>query len=125
MHLHYEEVWKMMHKYSIPILTGALGLTLAFGLTPRAESKDKAGAKITGQTITATGCLTKEAKEKNEYLITGEDGKTWGLKSNTVKLSEHLNHKVTITGKVTKGGHGNEAGDMNVSDLKMISESCK
>ena len=115
----------MMHKYSTAILTGALGFALAFGLTPRAESKDKAGAKITGQTMTATGCLTKEAKEKNEYLITGEDGKTWGLKSNTVKLSDHLNHKVTVTGKVTKGEHGNEAGDMNVSDLKMISETCK
>lgn len=115
----------MTHKHSTAILTGALGFALAFGFTPRAESKDKAGAKITGQTITATGCLTKEAKEKNEYLITGEDGKTWGLKSNTVKLSDHLNHKVTITGKVTKGGHGNEAGDMNVSDLKMVSETCK
>jgi hypothetical protein len=115
----------MKYKYSSGILTGALGLALAFGLTPRAESKDKAGAKITGQTITATGCLTKEAKEKNEYLITGEDGKTWGLKSTTVKLNDHLNHKVTITGKVTKGGHGKEAGDMNVSDLKMVSETCK
>jgi hypothetical protein len=115
----------MMHKYSTPILTGAVGLALAFGLTPRAESKDKAGAKVIGQPMTATGCLTKEAKEKNEYLITGEDGKTWGLKSNTVKLNDHLNHKVTVTGKVTKTGHGNEAGDMNVSDLKMVSDTCK
>jgi hypothetical protein len=115
----------MVQKYSSAILTGALGLALTVGLTPRAESKDKAGAKITGQTMTSTGCLTKEAKEKNEYLITGDDGKTWGLKSNTVKLSDHLNHKVTVTGKVTKGGHGNEAGDVNLSDLKMVSETCK
>ena len=115
----------MMHKYSSTMLTGALGFALAFGFTPRANAKDKAGPKITGQTMTATGCLTKEAKEKNEYLITGEDGKTWGLKSNTVKLNDHLNHKVAITGKVTKGEHGNEAGDMNVTDLKMISDTCK
>ena len=106
------------------MVTGSVLLGLTCGLAPRAYSKNK-GAKMTGQTITATGCLTQEPKEKNEYLITGEDGKTWGLKSNTVKLSDHLNHKVTITGKVTKGGHGNEAGDMNVSDLKMVSESCK
>src|SRR5947208_17028264 len=100
----------MTHKYSTAIPTAGLGFALMFGLTPRAESKNKTGAKITGQTISATGCLTKEAKEKNEYLITGEDGKTWGLKSSTVKLNDHLNHKVTVTGKVTKGGHGNEAG---------------
>jgi hypothetical protein len=102
--------------------TAVIGLT--GGLTPHAYSKNK-GPKMTGQTITATGCLTQEPKEKNEYLITGEDGKTWGLKSNTVKLSEHLNHKVTVTGKVTKGGHESEAGDVNVSELKMASTTCK
>ena len=112
----------MKHKSATAILTGALGFALAFGLTPCAESKNKPSAKITGQTITATGCLTKEAKEKNEYLIGGEDGKTLGLKSNTVKLNDHLSHKVNVTGKVTKGGHGNEAGDVTVSDLKMVSQ---
>ena len=112
----------MTHKYTI--LTGLCGLALTFGPTPSADAKEKA-AKITGQTMSATGCLTKEPKEKNEYMITGDDGKTWGLKSNTLKLADHLNHKVTVTGKVTKGEHGNEAGDMNVSDVKMISENCK
>jgi hypothetical protein len=114
----------MMNKLSGAIVTGSIALGLTCGLAPHAYSKDKA-AKITGQTITATGCLTQDPKEKNEYLITGEDGKTWGLKSNAVKLSEHLNHKVTVTGKVTKGGHESEAGDVNVSDLKMVSTTCK
>src|SRR3954469_23771495 len=109
----------MMHNHTTLLLTGVCGLALAF-CSPRAEAKDKA-AKIAGQTMSATGCLTKEAKEKNEYMITGEDGKTWGLKSNTLKLNDHLNHKVTVTGKVTKGEHGNEAGDMNVNELKMVS----
>jgi hypothetical protein len=75
--------------------------------------------------MTVTGCLTKDAKEKDEYVIRGEDGKTWGLKSTSVKLADHLNHKITVTGKVTKEGHENEAGDLNVSDLKMVSESCQ
>jgi len=114
----------MMRNLTTTMLAGVVGLALAFGSPPSAKGKDKA-AKITGQTLSATGCLTKDAKEKNEYLITGEDGKTWGLKSNTVKLNDHLNHKVTVTGKVTKGEHGNEAGDMTVSDVKMISDSCK
>ena len=110
-------------KYSTAIFTGALGLAMAFGPSP-AVGKDKDGAKA-GQILSATGCLTKDAKEKNEYVITGEDGKTWGLKSTTVKLNDHVNHKVTITGKVTKGEHGNEAGDMNVSALSMVSDTCK
>ena len=115
----------MKHKLSNAIVTGAIGFALTCGLAPRADSKDNAGASMKGQTVTATGCLTQDPKEKNEYMITGEDGKTWGLKSNTVKLSQHLNHKVTVTGKVTKGGHESEAGDVNVSDLKMVSDTCK
>lgn len=89
-------------------------------------TNSNAGPVTVGQEVTATGCLTKEAKEKNEFLITGEDGRTWGLKSSTVQLADHLNHKVTVTGKVTKKEHeGNEAGDLKVSNLQMISQSCQ
>lgn len=114
----------MMHKLSIVMLTGVASLVLICG-SAQADPKAKAGAKMTGQTMTVTGCLKQEPKEKNEYLMTGEDGKTWGLKSSSVKLSEHLNHKITVTGKVTKGGHESEAGDLRVSDLKMISQTCQ
>src|SRR5690348_11383317 len=107
----------MVHKLSSVMVTGTIVLGLTCGMSPGAYSKNKTGASMKGQSVTATGCLTQDAKEKNEYLITGEDGKTWGLRSNTVKLSEHLNHKVTVTGKVTKGGHESEAGDVNVSNL--------
>src|ERR1043166_3163956 len=91
---------------------------IVFTLTCRSafgQSNDKShGTKATnanvgtvtvGQEVTATGCLTKQAKEKSEFLITGEDGRTWGLKSSSVKLADHLNHKVTVTGKVTKAEH--------------------
>jgi len=115
----------MKYKFSSALVTGAVGLALTCGLAPRADSQEKAGPSIKGQTVTATGCLNQDPKEKNEYIITAEDGKTWGLKSNTIKLSQHLNHKVTVTGKVTKGGHESEAGDVNVSDLKMVSDTCK
>ena len=106
------------------MLTAAIGLALTCGMPSSAKAQKKA-AKITGQTMTVTGCLKQEPKEKNEFLITGEDGKTWGLKSSAVKLGAHLNHKVTVTGKVTKGGHESEAGDMNVSNLEMVSTSCQ
>jgi len=84
------------------------------------------GQVTVGQEMTVTGCLTKEAKEKNEFLISGEDGRTWGLKSTSVKLADHLNHKVTVTGKVTKKEHeGKEAGDLKVSNLQMVSQTCQ
>jgi hypothetical protein len=106
------------------MLTGAIGVVLTCGVPTSANAQQKA-AKTTGQTMTVTGCLKQEPKEKNEYLITGEDGKTWGLKSSAVKLGAHLNHKVTVTGKVTKGAHESEAGDMNVSNLEMVSTTCQ
>jgi hypothetical protein len=111
------------------MLAGVLGLAMTGGFAQAQSSEPQGTAnrsvKMTGQTMTVTGCLQKDPKEKNEYLITGEDGKTWGLKSSAVKLSEHLNHKVTVTGKVTKEGHESEAGDVNVSELKMVSETCQ
>ena len=122
----------MTSKFSTAILTGLIGLALTCALAqdPAGANDQKQGhanrsAKMTGQTMTVTGCVQKDTKEKNEYLITGEDGKTWGLKSSSVKLADHVNHKVTVSGKVTKEGHENEAGDLNVSDLKMVSTSCQ
>src|SRR5690242_2342322 len=51
--------------------------------------------------VTVTGCLQK-GDEPNEYAITGEDGKKYGLRSTTVKLDDHLGHKVAVTGRVKK-----------------------
>jgi len=126
----------MMRKLSEIALAGMMGLVLTCGLASAQSSDSDASkqkpdssadrsAKMVGQTMTVTGCLAKDEKEKNEYMITGEDGKTWGLKSSSVKLSDHMNHKVTVTGKVTKEGHEKEAGDLNVSDLKMVSQTCQ
>ena len=113
-----------MHKLTSGLLSGALAIPLMCGLTAGIEAKSK-NPKSNAQNMTVTGCLTQDANEKNEYLVKGEDGKTWGLKSQRIKLNQHLNHKVTVTGKVTKGAHESEAGDMNVSTLKMVSDSCK
>jgi len=115
----------MKYILSSAVITGAMGLALTCSGASAADPQEKVNANMKGQNVTATGCLTQDPKEKNEYMITGEDGKTWGLKSNTVKLSEHLNHKVTVTGKVTKGAHESEAGDVNVSKLDMVSATCK
>ena len=90
---------------------------------------------------TVTGCL-KKGDEPSEFSITGEDGKTWGLRSSNVKLEEHLGHQVTVTGsahreskaqekaeekkegQMEKAASKEEYGDLSVTDLKMVSETC-
>jgi|SRR5205807_3608652 len=86
---------------------------------------------------TVTGCLQK-GDEAGEFAIKGEDGKTWGLRSTSVKLDEHIGHKVTVTGSTThetkaeekKEGQVENAGskaeyaDLTVTSLKMVSDTC-
>ena len=86
---------------------------------------------------TVTGCLQK-ADASGEFSITGEDGKTWGLRSTSVKLDQHIGHQVTITGSTThetkaeekKEGQVENAAskaeyaDLTVTSLKMVSDSC-
>jgi hypothetical protein len=92
--------------------------------------------------ITVTGCLQK-GDSTDEFAITGENGKTWELRSKTVKLDEHVGHTVTVTGvrhqetkaeeakeaktetKESKEAEAKEAGDLRVTTLKMVSDSCK
>jgi hypothetical protein len=101
------------------------------------ESHSKKSAK---GMKTVTGCLQK-GDEPGEFSIQGEDGKVWGLKSNSVKLEEHLGHTVTVTGsaskesraeekkekkegEVEKASNKEEYGDIRVVSLKMVSDSC-
>jgi hypothetical protein len=86
---------------------------------------------------TVTGCLQK-GDEPGEFSIKGEDGKTWGLRSTSVKLDQHLGHKVTVTGSTThetkaeekkegqveNAGSKTEYADLTVTSLKMVSDSC-
>jgi hypothetical protein len=102
--------------------------------TPRASAQQKSA----GGKTTVTGCLQK-GDEAGEYSITGEDGKTYGLRSKSVNLSQHLGHKVTVTGTLRAESaekekreaeehekkEAAEAGDIRVTDLKMVSEKCQ
>jgi hypothetical protein len=99
-------------------------------------------AKPMSSKVTVTGCLQK-GDSADEFAIAGKDGKTWELSSKTVKLDEHVGHTVTVTGvrhhetkaeaakeekteaKESKEAEAMEAGDLNVTSLKMVSESCK
>jgi hypothetical protein len=82
-------------------------------------------------------CLQK-GDEAGEFSLKGEDGKTWGLRSGSVKLEDHVGHKVTVTGstahetKVKEKKEGQienasaraEYADLDVASMKMVSDTC-
>jgi len=105
-----------------------------------AERKAETKQKPMSHTKTVTGCLQK-GDEPSEFSITGEDGKSWGLRSGSVKLDRHVGHQVTVSGTVareTKAGENKETkegqvekasskeeyADFRVTTLKMVSDTC-
>jgi len=93
--------------------------------------------KSASQTKTVTGCLQK-GDQPDQFSITGEDGKSWDLRSSTVKLADHVGHQVTVTGSPTREAKAEEKkegqvenaarkeklGELRVTSLKMVSQSC-
>ena len=110
----------------------AFVLALGFGSLAAAAQEKTTGDKP----VTVTGCLQK-GDEAGEYSITSEDGKRYGLRSKSVGLSKHVGHSVTVTGtqmreeneenekKEAKESGGGEYADLRVTNLKMVSDSCK
>jgi hypothetical protein len=99
--------------------------------------KDKADVRD------VTGCLSK-GDDAKEFLLTGTDGSTWEVRSSKVALAEHVGHTVTATGVVSNATAHNmkedakdaakdsgmkksdtEHGHMKITDVKMVSDSCK
>jgi hypothetical protein len=114
------------------VFTSTAGLATAQDTTKTTHKK----------TRTLTGCLQK-GDDASEYKLTTPKGATWEIKSDTVKLGDHVAHTVTITGVVSNATlhgakedakaeakeHGmdkdsTEHGHMTVTDLKMVSDSC-
>jgi len=104
---------------------------------------DTGNTKGKSKTRTLTGCLSAENGGK-EFKLMAEDGSTWELSSKTVSLAEHVGHTVSVTGMVEHPMAHNmkedakdaaadahmkkenyESGDLKVTELQMVSESCK
>src|ERR1700694_5320128 len=103
----------------IPILCLSLCPVALIAQTAAPEKKAE-------KSQTVTGCLQK-GDEAGGFSIKGEDGKTWGLRSTSVKLDQNIGHQVTATGSPThekKAGSKTEYADLTVTTLKMISDSC-
>jgi hypothetical protein len=115
------------------VFTSTAGLATAQDTTKTTHKK----------TRTLTGCLQK-GDDANEYKLTTAKGATWEIKSDTVKLGDHVAHTVTITGVVSNATlhgakedakaeakeHGmdknsTEHGHMTVTNLTMVSDTCK
>lgn len=92
---------------------------------------------------TLTGCLQK-GESADEYNLTTKDGATWEIKSDSVKLDDHVGHTVAVTGvvshhkehamkedaKAEMKEHGmdkgaKEHGHMTATALTMVSDSCQ
>ena len=100
-------------------------------------------AKSKGDVREITGCLSK-GDSANEFLLTGNDGSTWEVRSSAVALADHVGHTVTATGVVSnakmhnmkedaKGvakdvgmkNNNTEHGHLKVTDVRRVSDSCQ
>ena len=115
------------------LVFAVVSFVLGFYCTPSGFAQ----AKSAGGKTTVTGCLQK-GDEAGEFSLTSEDGKTWGLRSSSVKLDPHVGHKVTVRGLVTRESKAEEKkegqlenasgkeeyGELRVTSLKMVSPTC-
>jgi hypothetical protein len=126
----------------VKIAMAFLALFMFAGSAGLATAQDK--TKTTHKkTRTLTGCLQK-GDDANEYKLTTAKGGTWEIKSDSLKLGDHVGHKVTITGVVSNATlhgakedvmaeakeHGvdkgsTEHGHMTVTNLTMVNDTCK
>jgi hypothetical protein len=127
---------------NLKIVTAVVALFMFAGMAGLATAQDT--TKTTHKkTRTLTGCLQK-GDDANEYNFTAKGGGTWEIKSDSVKLDDHVGHTVKITGVVSNATahgmkedakaemkehdmdkHATESGHMTVTDLAMVSDSCK
>jgi hypothetical protein len=109
-----------------------------FGLCAAAfcQTQLRAQEKTSNAPVSVTGCIS-QGDEANEYAIKDSTGKTYGLVRSKVNIKSHIGHTVTITGTPVKeneakeqkehekSGKAEESEHLQVTDLKMVSTSCK
>lgn len=90
-----------------------------------------------------TGCLSK-GNSADAFVLNGDDGSMWDVKSSRLNLRRHVGHTVTLTGVVSHAmmhnvkedakdvaqdtgaaKSNNEHGHLTVTNLKTVSFSCR
>lgn len=118
-----------------------LCLLLACAVSVWATASDSDKGKSDTRTI--AGCLSQGDNAK-EFNLKADDGSTWEVRSSTASLAEHVGHKVSVTGVVSNAKAHNmkedtkdmahdtgitkenkEHGHLKVTDVQMVSDSCK
>jgi hypothetical protein len=129
----------MLVSFAFALLASAVSLAQDSAQPPNATASAQAtqDPKPAKSPRKVTGCLQK-GDQPGEITLTAADGKIYDLRSDSVKLDEHIGHQVTATGTVThemkaeqkKEGDMEKASskeavrDLNVTDVKMVSETC-
>jgi hypothetical protein len=129
----------MFVSFAFALLASAASLAQDSAQAPNATASAQAtqDPKPAKSPKAVTGCLQK-GDQPGEITLTAADGKIYDLRSDSVKLDEHIGHQVTATGTVThemkaeqkKEGDMEKASskeavrDLNVTDVKMVSETC-
>jgi len=119
---------------SIIGLMVGLSATLVYAAPQMSDEKAPAAGE---QTV--TGCLQKGVEPVGFFII-GADNKHWELYSGKdISLADHVGHTVTVTGSIAKRSAKEEEksqpnekketgtrehSDLQVSNLKMVSETC-
>ncbi|MBZ5571370.1 MAG: hypothetical protein LAO09_05760 [Acidobacteriia bacterium] len=123
----------MIQKLVWSVLFVALSVALVYGEPQMGNEKDST-------TKTVTGCLQKGTEPEGFFIISTK-GKHWELyPNNGVSLAEHVGHTVTVEGTVAHRSATQEEksqpherkemgdrkhADLQVSSMKMVSETCK
>jgi len=111
----------------IKFTTGLLALAFALGSTAATATSHQAKERSSA-TVTVAGCL-HNGTTTDVFVLTAKDGKGWDVSSKTVDISKHVGHTVSVTGTpvttaTTDGSAASATTRLDVSDLKMVSESC-
>jgi hypothetical protein len=128
-----------MNRKTIGLVATVLGFAPVCMFAQDTTSTPKPKAEVRD----ITGCLAK-GDSADEFLLTGNDGSTWEVRSTKVTLADHVGHTVTAHGVVSHSKMHNmkedaksaaadsgvkkddsEHGHLTITSVKMVSSSCK
>jgi hypothetical protein len=124
-------------------LVKILSLCALFVASTSLAQDTTSSGKSKAENRTITGCLA-QGDSANKFVLNGNDGSTWDVKSDSVALADHVGHTITAKGTVSNvtmhnakeaakdaaasvgvKKTNNEHGDLDITSVKMVSKSCK
>jgi hypothetical protein len=134
-----QELLEVPQMNTLKMGLGLISLLVCVSLLLMGAAQDtKDTSQITRYGV--TGCLQEsreESRDVNKYQLIAENAK-WDLKSDDVRLADHVGHKVKVNGVVSNqpfhgmkedlkaevGKNPTETGVLTVTNLEIVSDSC-